>query len=147
MKSFEKYIDAENYAKEVSARDLKSISIVHLFNEQGKNYRKDRTHKKDFTVMDTKDEWFYGIQHVMLITNYTTPFEVRSESPKSGLQIQGFPTKELAMKSYDELKRAGYHKNLFQRDLTPEQYFDEYVKPYERCKAFSEEYRQTLIAA
>ncbi len=147
MKSFEKYIDAENYAKEVSARDLKPISIVHLFNEQGKNYRKDRTHKKEFTVMDTKDEWFFGIEHVMLICNYTTPFEVHSESPKSGLQIQGFPTKELATNNYNELKRAGYHKNIFQRDLNPEQYFEEYVKPYTRSKEMVEEYRQTLIAA
>jgi len=147
MKSFKKYIDAENYAKEVSAKELKPISIVHLFNEQGKNYRKDRTHQKDFTVMDTKDEWFYGIQFVILISNYITPFEVRSESPKSGLQIQAFPTKELAMNNYNELKIAGYHKNIFLRDLTTEQYQDEYVKPYSRCNAIVEEYRQELLSA
>lgn len=133
MKSFEKYIDAENYANEVSARDLKPISIVHLLNS------------KDFTVMDTKDEWFCHIQFVMLISNFTTPFEVHSTSPNSGKHIEGFTTKELAQSRYKELVKENYRKDIRQMDLTPAQYFENWVKPFQRSKEVSNEYRQTLM--
>lgn len=146
MKTFKKYIDAENYAKEVSARELKPISIVHFFNEQGKNYRKDRTHSKDFTVMDKKDEWFYGLQHVMCVTNYKTPFEVHSYSPKSGKHVEAFPTSEMAEARVKELKKEGYRKDIYRKDLTEEEYFNNWVKPYERCNAMVEEHRQELMA-
>jgi len=135
MKSFKKYIDAENYANEVSARELKPISIVHLLNN------------KDFTVMDTKDEWFCHIQHVMLISNFKTPFEVHSTSPKSGKQIQGFATKELAQNCYKELIKENYRKDIRQIDLTPEQYFENWIKPYQRSTEISNEYRKTLMEA
>ena len=132
MKSFEKYIDAETYAKEVSARELKPISIVHLFN------------KKDFTVMDTP-EWFFGIQYIMLISNFKTPFEVHSTSPKSGKHIEGFATKELAQSRCTELRKENYRKDIYQLDLTPAQYFENWVKPFQRSKEISNEYRQTLM--
>ena len=133
MKSFEKYIDAENYAKEVSAKDLKPISIVHLLNS------------KDFTVMDKKDEWFCHIQHVMLISNFITPFEVHSISHKSGKHIEGFATKELAQSRYKELMKENYRKDIRQMDLTPEQYFENWVKPFKRSMEIQEAHRQTLI--
>lgn len=140
MKSFEKYIDAENYAKEVSARELKPINIVHLFDSKPSN------RKKEFTVIDIKDEWFYGIQLVMCIKNYDTPFEVHSYSPKSGQHVEAFPTRELADIRAIELKRERYRRDVWQRDLTPEQYQDIWVKPYSRCNAFVEEHRQELLA-
>jgi hypothetical protein len=139
MKSFEKYIDAENYAKEVSARDLKPISIVHLFEKR----RKD--HKKDFVVMDIKDEWYWGIVFVMLITNYETHFEVGYTSPKVGRIVEAFPTKELATNRYKELVKENFRKDIYQRDLTKEQYINEYITPYQRSKAVADEHRMTLI--
>jgi hypothetical protein len=133
MKSFKKYIDAENYAKEVSAKNLKPISIVHLLN------------CKDFTVMDTKDEWFCHIQHVMLISNFKTLFEVHSVSPKSGKHIEGFATKELAQNRRTELEKGNYRKNIYQLDLTLEQYSENWVKPFMRSEEASNEYRKTLM--
>lgn len=135
MKSFEKYIDAENYAKEVSAKELRTISIVHLFQE------------KDFTVMDIKNEWSYGIQHVMSIKNYDTPFEVHFISPKSGSHIEAYPTKEMANTRVAELKKEGYRRDIFQIDLTPEQHYKNWVETSERCKSVIEEYRQELLSA
>lgn len=139
MKSFEKYIDAENYAKEVSAQQLKPISIVHLFESKPWN------HKREFTVMDTKDEWFYGIEHVMCIVNYDTPFLVHSYSPKSGQHTEGFPTKELADNRAKELRNEKYRRDIYQSDLTPEQHFDVFVKPFQRSMEIQEAHRQTLL--
>jgi hypothetical protein len=135
MKSFAKYIDAEKYAKEVSARDLKSISIVHLFPS-----------KKEFTVMDTKNEWFYGIEYVMSIKNYDTPFEVHSVSPKSGLHIEAYPTKEMANTRAVELRKEGYRRDVFQKDLTSEQHFKNWVETSLRCQSVIDEYRQELLS-
>lgn len=133
MKSFKKYIDAETYANEVSAKELKPISIVHLHN------------KKDFTVIDKKDEWFWGITHVMLITNFEARFIVHSISPKSGEHFEGFPTKELSNKRETELRNSKYRKNIFQSELTSEQYQAIFVTPYKRSAEISETYRQELL--
>lgn len=134
MKTFEKYIDAEKYAMEVSAKELKSISIVNLFK------------KKDFTVMDTPNEWFYGITHVMLITNFETPFELHWKLFKNGSTIiEAFPTQELVEKRFKELKGAGYGKNLFRMNLTHEQYLERWVTPFKRSKEISNEYRKSLL--
>lgn len=133
MKSFKKYIDAENYANEVSAKQLKSISIVHLFNQ------------KDFTVMDTPNEWFYGIEFVMLISNFKILFEVHSKSPDSDKHIEGFPTKELAEQRFKELHKAKYRKDIVQIDLTEEQYLNNWVTPFQRSHNLSKEYRKTLM--
>lgn len=140
MKRFEKYIDAENYAKEVSARELKSISIVHLFNSKSKKM------EKDFTVMDIKNEWFYGLQLVMSVKNYKTPFEVHSYSPKSGKHVEAFATSEMAEARAKELRKEGYRKDIHRKDLTEEEYFNNWVKPYERCNTMVEEHRQELMA-
>jgi len=133
MKSFKKYIDAENYAKEVSAKELKSISIVHLFQ------------KKDFTVMDKPNEWQYGISHVMSIHNFATPFEVHSKSPRSGIHIEAFPTKEFAQKRYDKLIQEKYRQDVFMKDLTPEEHYEKWVKTSDVCKNLHNEYRQKLL--
>jgi len=134
MKTFNKYIDAEKYAMEVSAKELKAISIVHLFK------------KKDFTVMDTPNEWFYGITQVMLIQNFETPFELHWKLFKNGSDVvEAFPTKELVEKRFKELKEAGYGKSLFRLDLTKEQYLERWVTPFKRSKEISDEYRKTLL--
>lgn len=140
MKTFKKYIDAENYAKEVSAKELRHISIVRL--PKGKRWKDG--HNSEFVVFE-KNEWSWGVEHVMLITNYETLFEVRYTSPKSGVIIQGFPTKELRDIRYKELVSDKYWKDIFTRDLSQQQYFDEYVKPYEKSRAISEEYRKKML--
>ena len=141
MKSFPKYIDAENYAKKVSASQLKSISIVHL--PVGKNWKAG--YSRDFTVMDTKDEWHWGIEYVMCITNFESPFEVNYISPKAGRVTEYFPTKERQETRYNELVAEKFRKDICKRDLSSEQYFNECVKPYEWSKQISNEHRQTLI--
>lgn len=144
MKSFKKFIDAEKYAMEVSAKELRGISIVHLFRD-GKSRNDLKNIKRDFTVMDTKNEWFYGIDYVMLISNYETPFEVHFTSPKSGKHIEGYATKELAENRCKELKNDNYTKDIYQINLTPKQYYENWVKPFTWSKEISNEYRQTLI--
>lgn len=145
MKSFEKFIDAETYAMEVSAKKLKSISIVHLFNGKSKIENEQKNTKRDFTVMDKKDEWSYGINFVMNIQNYETPFEISYISPKVGRIYQYFPTKEQRDNCYKELVKENFFKYVFQRDLTPEQYLKECVEPYSWSNKIKNEYRQTLI--
>jgi len=151
MKRFTKYVDAENYAKEVSARELKPVSIVHLFSGKRTGSWVDslgnvkHTYgEKEFTVMDTPNEWFYGIEHVMLVRNFESPFEVHSFSPKSGNHVQAFPTKELADKKVIELKGGGW-KNVYRLDLTNEQYLDKWVNPFKRSNEISSKYRKTLL--
>jgi hypothetical protein len=141
MKSFKKFIEAEKYAKEVSAKNLKPVSIVRL--PCGKKYKDG--YSLDFTVMDTKDEWHWGVEYVMLITNYKTPFEVKYISPKRGLITQAFPTKELRDIRFKELLSDKYWKDISRRDLTTEQYFNDYIKPFEQSLKIQEEYRKKLL--
>lgn len=141
MKRFEKYIDAENYAKEVSARELRPISIVHLYCAKTKKWGGN----KDFTVMDTKDEWYYGINHVMLITNFETPFKIIFTSPKSGGHTEYFPTEEKQKARLKEIRDTKYFSVLYVSKLTSEQYFEECIKPYERSNQMVEEHRKTLM--
>jgi hypothetical protein len=145
MKTFKKYLDAEKYAMEISAKELRCISIVHLFRE-GLSRNDLKKIKRDFTVMDTKNEWYFGIDHVMLISNFETPFIVRSISPKSGEHINGFPTKELADVFYKKLVEEKYRNGIYRVNLTHEQYIEQWVTPFQRCKEISDEYRKTLIA-
>lgn len=135
MKSFEKFIDAESYAMEVSAQKLKSISIVKRMT--GKNFIVCDEGGSDAKCHD---------QFVMLISNYETPFEVHYTSIKAGKIIQGFALKELRDEFYKELINHKY-KDVIRVDLTPEQYYENWVKPYLRSKEISNEYRKTLIEA
>ncbi|HEY4755791.1 MAG TPA: hypothetical protein VIH28_07040 [Ignavibacteriaceae bacterium] len=145
MKTFKKYLDAEKYAMELSAKRMECISIVHLFIE-GKSRNDLKGLKRDFTVIDTKDEWSYGIDFVMNIKNFETPFELSYISPKVGRIYQNFPTKESRDVRYKELIKENFFKYVYTRDLTPEQYFKECVEPYHWSNEISNSYRQTLIS-
>ena len=146
MKTFKKYIDAEKYAMEISAKELRCISIVHLFRE-GKSRNDLKDMKRDFTVMDTPNEWYFGIDYVMLISNFETPFQIFYTSPKAGSVSEMYPTKEQRDVRYKELLTWGkLYWFVYKKDLTPEQYLKECVEPYQNNKRISAEYRKTLIA-
>jgi hypothetical protein len=114
MISCKTFEQAESIAKKLSAEQLRSISIVQRCN-YGKSY-KTAYEGQPFIVCDNYKN---GIEdrkshdkYIMLITNYNTPFEVYSISPKSGEHWEMFPTKELALIRMSELRKDGYRKNI-----------------------------------
>ena len=101
MLPFDTYEEAEEKANEISVKRLTSISIVK------------RNGGKKFIVCDGggNDRKSHD-NFIMLITNYETPFEVYSISPKSGEHWDLFPTVERANGYYKELVGCGYRKSI-----------------------------------
>lgn len=116
-KTFEQ---AEKVAKEISAKELRSISIVQrglrlannniLINElNGLRIVPNR----DFIVCNKggNDRECHDI-YTMLVTNFESPFEVKSISPKSGEHSDWFPTISSADTYYKELIEEKYRKSV-----------------------------------
>lgn len=114
MISCKTYPEAEKIAMAISKKELRSISIV-----QRCNYGKPSKTAYDGQDFIVCDNYKNGIEDrmshdkfVMLISNYETPFEISSVSPKSGLHIECFPTKEQANVRYKEIIKDNYRRQI-----------------------------------
>lgn len=93
-------------ANRISKKELRSISIWQRFDFKNQKYC------DDFMVFTEPDEQKHLDKFIMLITNFDSPFEVYSKSPKSGEHWEYFPTAELVDKRYSELIKEKYRTDI-----------------------------------
>jgi DNA-dependent RNA polymerase auxiliary subunit epsilon len=89
---------AIEYAKKVSAKQLKCIEVVQRYH--GGNYIVCDKGGKDRKAND---------KFIQLVKNFDTPYYMRYISPKSGEHIDFFPTKELRDKAYSDKIATDYY--------------------------------------
>lgn len=100
MQTFKDYNEALIYANRISAERLTSITIVqrvedeYIVCDNGCNDRQAHDH------------------HVMMVTNFESPYELHYVSPKSGQHIDMFPTREKLEQRYKVIVNTKYYFNI-----------------------------------
>lgn len=95
---------AETIAKEISAKELRSISIVKRY--RGSNFIVCDNYKNGIEDRKCHDKF------ILLVTNYKAPFGVYSVSPKSGEHWEYYPTEQQRDDRYKELVKDRYRKDI-----------------------------------
>jgi hypothetical protein len=100
MQTFRDYNEALIYANRISAERLVSITIVqrvedeYIVCDNGSNDRQAHDH------------------HIMMVTNFDSPYELHYKSPKSGQDIAMFPTREKLEQRYKEMVKDTYYFDI-----------------------------------
>jgi hypothetical protein len=107
MKTFTTYNKALKTANEMSAKELRSISIWQRYDFTNQKY------EKGFMIFTEPNEQKHLDKFIMLVTNFKSPYGVHFISPKSGEHWQFFPTQQQAQELFDAYVKLKYHRDIY----------------------------------